>query len=167
MATETRFSMLARTDPERAKHLAALAQCDAEERWRYYSQLAGLERTVPHEDAYDLTTGPGEADARSHHQVSGLDLSGPVTLASTPVSVAALLTRRGRADRRRCGTPGVPHLSGDGGCQGTRTQRLAQPTTSEPPVTGWEKSTDRCSKNVRIWSDQNLRLVSVPGGMAS
>ena len=28
----------------------ALAQADADERWRYYSQLAGLERTVPHEE---------------------------------------------------------------------------------------------------------------------
>ncbi len=47
---ETRFSMLTRSDPERAKHLMALAQADADERWRYYSQLAGLERTVPHEE---------------------------------------------------------------------------------------------------------------------
>ncbi len=46
---EARFSMLARSDPDRAKHLSALAQADADERWRYYSQLAGLERTVPHE----------------------------------------------------------------------------------------------------------------------
>jgi hypothetical protein len=27
----------------------ALAQADVEERWRYYEQLAGVERTVPHE----------------------------------------------------------------------------------------------------------------------
>jgi pyruvate-ferredoxin/flavodoxin oxidoreductase len=47
---ETRFSMLARSDPERAASLGALAQADADERWRYYSQLAGLERTVPHEE---------------------------------------------------------------------------------------------------------------------
>jgi pyruvate-ferredoxin/flavodoxin oxidoreductase len=47
---ETRFSMLSRSNPERAKHLTALAQADADERWRYYSQLAGLERTVPHEE---------------------------------------------------------------------------------------------------------------------
>jgi len=49
MAAETRFSMLNRSHPERAQHLAALAQADADERWRFYSQLAGLERTVPHE----------------------------------------------------------------------------------------------------------------------
>jgi pyruvate-ferredoxin/flavodoxin oxidoreductase len=46
---ETRFSMLRRVDPDRAHHLEVLAQADADERWRYYSQLAGLERTVPHE----------------------------------------------------------------------------------------------------------------------
>ncbi len=51
MEVETRFSMLARTDPERSKHLQELAQADADERWRYYSQLAGLERTVPHQTA--------------------------------------------------------------------------------------------------------------------
>jgi pyruvate-ferredoxin/flavodoxin oxidoreductase len=46
---ETRFSMLARSDPERSRHLLALAQADADERWRYYQQLAGETRTVPHE----------------------------------------------------------------------------------------------------------------------
>jgi pyruvate-ferredoxin/flavodoxin oxidoreductase len=51
MSAETRFSMLNRTDPDRAKHLVELAQADADERWRYYSQLAGMERTVPHEPA--------------------------------------------------------------------------------------------------------------------
>lgn len=34
-----------RNEPRR---LAELAQADAEERWRYYQQLAGIERTVPH-----------------------------------------------------------------------------------------------------------------------
>jgi pyruvate-ferredoxin/flavodoxin oxidoreductase len=50
-SAETRFSMLTRSDPERAGHLGALAQADADERWRFYSQMAGLERTVPHESA--------------------------------------------------------------------------------------------------------------------
>ena len=48
VATETRFAILERTHPERAAHLAALAQADADERWRYYTQLAGMQRTVPH-----------------------------------------------------------------------------------------------------------------------
>ena len=47
-ATETRFAILASTHPERAADLAALAQADVDERWRYYTQLAGIERTVPH-----------------------------------------------------------------------------------------------------------------------
>ena len=46
---ETRFSMLARSDHEHSEHLLALSQADADERWRLYSQLAGVERTVPHE----------------------------------------------------------------------------------------------------------------------
>ena len=45
--TEGRFAMLARSDPERADHLFSLAQADVDERWRYYEQLAGIERTMP------------------------------------------------------------------------------------------------------------------------
>ncbi len=48
VATETRFAILQRTAPERAAELAALSQDDADERWHYYAQLAGVERTVPH-----------------------------------------------------------------------------------------------------------------------
>jgi pyruvate-ferredoxin/flavodoxin oxidoreductase len=46
---EARFAMLERSDPDRARHLMALAQADVDERWRYYEQLAGVERSVPHE----------------------------------------------------------------------------------------------------------------------
>jgi pyruvate-ferredoxin/flavodoxin oxidoreductase len=46
-ASETRFAMLGRSDPARAARLAALAQADASERWRHYSALAGIERSVP------------------------------------------------------------------------------------------------------------------------
>ncbi|HEY6570971.1 MAG TPA: pyruvate:ferredoxin (flavodoxin) oxidoreductase, partial [Candidatus Limnocylindrales bacterium] len=49
-ATEARFAVLQRTHPERAAELASLAQADADERWRYYQGLAGIERTVPHID---------------------------------------------------------------------------------------------------------------------
>jgi pyruvate-ferredoxin/flavodoxin oxidoreductase len=48
VATETRFAILERTHPERARELAVLAQADADERWRYYEQLAGMHRTAPH-----------------------------------------------------------------------------------------------------------------------
>jgi pyruvate-ferredoxin/flavodoxin oxidoreductase len=44
--TEGRFAMLTRSDPERAEALFAEAQADVDERWRYYEQLAGVERTM-------------------------------------------------------------------------------------------------------------------------
>ena len=47
LSTEGRFGTLMRSDPDRAKDLAKLAQSDVDERWRYYEQLAGLERTQP------------------------------------------------------------------------------------------------------------------------
>ena len=47
---ETRFSSLARIDPEHSRHLLALAQADVDERWQYYEQLAGETRVVPHDD---------------------------------------------------------------------------------------------------------------------
>jgi pyruvate-ferredoxin/flavodoxin oxidoreductase len=47
VATEARFAILARTDPVRARHLGELLQADADERWRYYEQLAAMHRTVP------------------------------------------------------------------------------------------------------------------------
>jgi pyruvate-ferredoxin/flavodoxin oxidoreductase len=53
VATETRFAILERTDPERAHALAELAQADADERWRYYEQMAGMRRSVPHLQAVD------------------------------------------------------------------------------------------------------------------
>jgi pyruvate-ferredoxin/flavodoxin oxidoreductase len=45
---ETRFAILQRTDPERAAVLGELSQADADERWRYYSQLGEMQRSVPH-----------------------------------------------------------------------------------------------------------------------
>jgi pyruvate-ferredoxin/flavodoxin oxidoreductase len=47
VAEETRFAILARTDPERAVKLGALAQADVDERWRYYEQLAAMRRSLP------------------------------------------------------------------------------------------------------------------------
>ncbi|MDQ1497920.1 MAG: pyruvate-ferredoxin/flavodoxin oxidoreductase [Actinomycetota bacterium] len=51
VGSEARFAILARTHPERAQELVALQQADADERWRYYEQLAGIARTVPHRRA--------------------------------------------------------------------------------------------------------------------
>ena len=59
--TETRFAILARTQPERAAELAALSQADADERWRYYSQLADVQRSIPtleHEPSAASADGP-------------------------------------------------------------------------------------------------------------
>ncbi len=47
MSSEARYAMLKRSNPERAAQLFALAQADADERWRYYSQLAGVQRVLP------------------------------------------------------------------------------------------------------------------------
>ena len=56
MAGEARFSMLQRSNPQRAKELAELAQADVDERWRYYSQLAGVARAVPSEKSAEATS---------------------------------------------------------------------------------------------------------------
>jgi pyruvate-ferredoxin/flavodoxin oxidoreductase len=61
--TETRFAILERTHPERAEELAELLQADADERWRYYSQLAGIQRTVPHLAHEEGTQPEVESDA--------------------------------------------------------------------------------------------------------
>jgi pyruvate-ferredoxin/flavodoxin oxidoreductase len=53
VASEGRYAMLERADPERAGALLALAQADVDERWRYYTQLAGIERRVPHAEELD------------------------------------------------------------------------------------------------------------------
>jgi pyruvate-ferredoxin/flavodoxin oxidoreductase len=45
--SEARFSMLKRSDPDRAEQLLALAQTDVTARWHHYEQLAGVERTAP------------------------------------------------------------------------------------------------------------------------
>jgi pyruvate-ferredoxin/flavodoxin oxidoreductase len=47
VADEGRYAMLARANPDHARELLALAQADVDERWRYYEQLAGVERRVP------------------------------------------------------------------------------------------------------------------------
>ena len=47
---QARFAVLARSKPAEAAELFALAQKDIDERWRYYEQMAGVERAVPHRD---------------------------------------------------------------------------------------------------------------------
>ena len=43
---EARYAMLARSNPAQAERLMALAQRDVDERWRFYEQMAGVERSV-------------------------------------------------------------------------------------------------------------------------
>jgi pyruvate-ferredoxin/flavodoxin oxidoreductase len=63
LATEARFAVLARTHPDRAARLAELAQADVDERWRYYSQLGAMERTVAHTTlGADADVGPESTD---------------------------------------------------------------------------------------------------------
>ena len=50
-STEARYATLARTHPHQASRLAALAQADVTERWRYYEQLAAVHRSVPYTDS--------------------------------------------------------------------------------------------------------------------
>ena len=38
--------MLSRSNPARAERLLALAQNDINERWHFYEQMAGIERTA-------------------------------------------------------------------------------------------------------------------------
>jgi len=49
-STEARFAMLNRANPDQAKRLIDLAQRDINERYRFYEQMAGIERTVPDQD---------------------------------------------------------------------------------------------------------------------
>ncbi|HEY5578930.1 MAG TPA: 4Fe-4S dicluster domain-containing protein, partial [Acidimicrobiia bacterium] len=48
--SEARFAMLERANPAQANRLMALAQADIDERWRYYTQITDVERTVPDEE---------------------------------------------------------------------------------------------------------------------
>jgi pyruvate-ferredoxin/flavodoxin oxidoreductase len=57
---EARYAMLGRTDPERSHALMALAQAAIDERWRYYEQLAGIARAIPHAND-DLGVGEEES----------------------------------------------------------------------------------------------------------
>ena len=56
-STEARFAALKRSAPDRAEELLALAQADVDERWRYYEQLAEIERSVPLEPQVESDAG--------------------------------------------------------------------------------------------------------------
>jgi pyruvate-ferredoxin/flavodoxin oxidoreductase len=58
--SETRYSSLARVEPERARHLLALAQADIDERWDYYQQMAGERRSVPQDGGDEALPASGD-----------------------------------------------------------------------------------------------------------
>jgi hypothetical protein len=58
---EARYAMLARIDPFRTEQLMGRAQDDVDARWHLYEQLAGIDRSVYHEEAPDA---PEEGDHR-------------------------------------------------------------------------------------------------------
>jgi pyruvate-ferredoxin/flavodoxin oxidoreductase len=47
---QARFAMLTRSHPQEAARLMGLAQRDIDERWHFYEQMAGVERSVVRED---------------------------------------------------------------------------------------------------------------------
>ena len=60
---EARFAMLARSDPDRSNRLLDLAQTEIDERWRYYEQLADVERAIaPPEPRVPIVVGPEGVD---------------------------------------------------------------------------------------------------------
>jgi pyruvate-ferredoxin/flavodoxin oxidoreductase len=62
--TEARFAILGRTHPERYEELMDLMQADIDERWRYYEQLAAMERTDTSMPDHVSSDEPPEAEAR-------------------------------------------------------------------------------------------------------
>jgi pyruvate-ferredoxin/flavodoxin oxidoreductase len=63
---EGRFAMLAQADPARAKVLGRQAQAEADARWQFYEQVAGVHRVVaagPVETAVAATTAEPAADS--------------------------------------------------------------------------------------------------------
>jgi pyruvate-ferredoxin/flavodoxin oxidoreductase len=66
---EARYGMLARSDPERSGQLLDLAQAAIDERWRFYEQLVGVERTMPHLDDPDELVQVDRIDERFEDRV--------------------------------------------------------------------------------------------------
>ena len=56
---EGRFAMLAQADPARAKSLGRQAQAEADARWQFYEQVAGVHRVVAEAEAADKAASAG------------------------------------------------------------------------------------------------------------
>ena len=109
VATETRFAILERTHPERAAHLAALAQADADERWRYYTQLAGVQRTVPHVPDRDVQPDVEyDAGYQLRRGVLRWSISRPAISVSSCARRSSPLPRRSPGTLRRSASSRTP-----------------------------------------------------------
>jgi hypothetical protein len=76
---EARFAMTVRNDPEHAQGLIALAQQDIDDQWRYYEQMAAVERCVSTNGrrctVVDLTT-----------SYLGFTLANPIVASASPLT---------------------------------------------------------------------------------
>jgi pyruvate-ferredoxin/flavodoxin oxidoreductase len=64
---EGRFAMLAQADPARARALSRQAQAEADARWQFYEQVAGVHRTVAEAIAGD-SAAPAQGESGSNEQ---------------------------------------------------------------------------------------------------
>ncbi|HTQ39223.1 MAG TPA: pyruvate:ferredoxin (flavodoxin) oxidoreductase [Pirellulales bacterium] len=74
---EGRFAMLARSNPEHAERLFALAQRDIDDQWRYYEQMAAIDRGG--------STSPAPAESATNADVNGDSIPSPKT--TNPVAL--------------------------------------------------------------------------------
>ena len=152
---ETRFAILERTHPERAAELAALAQADVDERWRYYEQLAGdaphgPPRPAPTSTGVDATRATATTTRRREMAdltttYLGLELRSPIVASASPLNrrrreVAA--TARGR--RRGRDRAAVVVRGGDParGARSSTARSRPAPSTSPRRSTTSRPSTD-------------------------
>jgi len=68
---EGRYAMLAQSDPARAKQLLKVAQHDADARWQFYEQVAGVHRVVSQEGHAPPAAGSGGEPAPAAGQSAG------------------------------------------------------------------------------------------------
>ena len=83
--------MLARANPAQSERLLALAQRDIDERWRFYEQMAGVERSVPDRMELEEVKSMG-VDLRTRYL--GLELKNPLVVSACPLSGKVETLRR-------------------------------------------------------------------------
>ena len=77
---EGRYAMLARANPSQAERLLELAQKDINERWHFYEQMAGIERTV------SPAGGGSPMSVSLTTKYLGLDLKNPLVASAGPLT---------------------------------------------------------------------------------